>query len=184
MLLDEPFAALDAGLRSSLRDDVTAALRAQGTAAIVVTHDQSEAQSIADDVVVMLDGAVAQAGSPQEIHTSPRSRRVAEFVGDAVILAADRDGATAVCVLGEVAVHGPGSRPGVVVVRPEQVVAEPDPSGPFEVDRAVFTGPDCVTTVRHVDTGVTVRMRATGPALSVGDRTTLRVTGSVMFLPG
>ncbi|MGJ0118298.1 ABC transporter ATP-binding protein [Williamsia sp. MIQD14] len=183
VLLDEPFAALDAGLRSSLRDDVTAALRAQGTAAIVVTHDQAEALSIADDVVVMLDGHVAQAGTPQEIYTSPLSRRVAEFVGDAVILDADRDSATASCVLGDVAVHGPGSGHGVVVVRPEQVVAEPDPYGPFQIDRITFTGPDSVTMLRHVDTGVLVRSRAAGRDLTVGDRAGLNVTGSTMFLP-
>jgi iron(III) transport system ATP-binding protein len=184
VLLDEPFAALDAGLRSSLRDDVTAALRAQGTAAIVVTHDQGEALSIADDVVVMLDGTVAQAGTPQEIYTSPRSRRVAEFVGDAVVLGAVRDGVTATCILGEVAVHGPGSGRGIVVVRPEQVVAEADPAGPFEVDRVVFTGPDSLTTLRHVDTGITVLSRATGRPLSVGDRAGVHVRGSAMFLPG
>ncbi|WP_299570089.1 ABC transporter ATP-binding protein [uncultured Williamsia sp.] len=183
VLLDEPFAALDAGLRASLRDDVTSALREQGTAAIVVTHDQAEALSIADDVVVMLDGAVAQAGVAQEIYTRPRSRRVAEFVGDSVILDADRVGATATCVLGEIAVHGGGSGRGVVVVRPEQVVAESDPNGAFEVDRVTFTGPDTVTTMRHRDSGVSVRMRATGPHPPASGPHRVRVTGSTMFLP-
>ncbi|MBT0567453.1 ABC transporter ATP-binding protein [Williamsia sp. CHRR-6] len=182
VLLDEPFAALDAGLRSSLRDVVTLALRAQRTAAIVVTHDQAEALSIADDIVVLLDGAVAQAGSPQEVYSRPQSGHVAQFVGEGVLLDAVGNGATATCVLGEVAVHGHSAGRGLVVVRPEQVVATADGTGAFAVDRVTFTGPDTMATMRHNDTGVVVRTRMSGSAPAVGGRVGLRVTGSVMFL--
>ncbi|MEE2034899.1 ABC transporter ATP-binding protein, partial [Rhodococcus chondri] len=68
VLLDEPFSALDAGLRSSLRADVRALLREQAVAAVLVTHDQAEALAIADHVAVMLDGRIAQLGTPQEVY--------------------------------------------------------------------------------------------------------------------
>jgi iron(III) transport system ATP-binding protein len=67
VLLDEPFAALDAQLRSKLREDVRAILRAANATAILVTHDQEEALSIADQVAILREGTVAQIGSPRSI---------------------------------------------------------------------------------------------------------------------
>ena len=92
VLLDEPFAALDATLRTSLREEVASILRAAGTSALLVTHDQEEALSLADVVVVMRDGAVEQIGSPEALYDHPVSRWVAEFVGTAEVLAGEGDG--------------------------------------------------------------------------------------------
>ena len=86
ILLDEPFAALDAGLREALREEVAAILRAAGTSALLVTHDQAEALSLADAVAVLRDGRVEQTGSPEEVYERPRSRWVAEFLGEADVL--------------------------------------------------------------------------------------------------
>ena len=68
VLLDEPFASLDAGLRDALRAEVAGILRAAGTSALLVTHDQAEALSLAGTVAVMRDGRVEQVGTPEEIY--------------------------------------------------------------------------------------------------------------------
>jgi iron(III) transport system ATP-binding protein len=86
VLMDEPFASLDASLREALREEVVAILRAAGASALLVTHDQQEALSLADVVVVMRGGRVEQAGPPQEVYDHPANRWVAEFLGAAEVL--------------------------------------------------------------------------------------------------
>jgi len=86
VLLDEPFSALDASLRAEVRHDVREALRADGATAVLVTHDQGEAMSEADQVAVMRAGRIVQAGSPGEIYGDPADAWVADFVGAAVLL--------------------------------------------------------------------------------------------------
>ncbi len=86
VLLDEPFSALDAGLRVTLRDEVAATLRATGTTAVLVTHDQTEALSMADTVAVMRDGAILQLGSPTEVYQRPVDLWSARFLGEVVEL--------------------------------------------------------------------------------------------------
>ena len=82
VLLDEPFAALDATLRTSLREEVAAILRAAGASALLVTHDQQEALSLADVVVVMRDGAVEQVGLPRGPLRPPRQPLGRRVPGD------------------------------------------------------------------------------------------------------
>jgi iron(III) transport system ATP-binding protein len=86
VLLDEPFAALDPVLRAELRTEVRALLSAQGVTGILVTHDQSEALSVADYVAVMNGGEILQFGTPAAVYGRPASPWVANFVGDAVFL--------------------------------------------------------------------------------------------------
>src|SRR5579862_7005815 len=86
LLLDEPLSALDAKIRISLRQDIRALQRELGITSIFVTHDQEEALSISDRIVVMNDGRVEQVGSPLEIYNFPRTRFVASFVGTLNIL--------------------------------------------------------------------------------------------------
>ncbi|WBU54474.1 ABC transporter ATP-binding protein [Paracoccus sp. SCSIO 75233] len=81
LLLDEPLSALDAKVRVSLRDDIRAIQRELGITAIFVTHDQEEALSISDRVVVMHQGRADQIGTPAEIYNRPATRFVASFVG-------------------------------------------------------------------------------------------------------
>ncbi|WP_138465890.1 ABC transporter ATP-binding protein [Poseidonocella sp. HB161398] len=81
LLLDEPLSALDAKIRVSLRDDIRAIQRELGITTIFVTHDQEEALSISDRVVVMHQGRADQTGSPAEIYNRPATRFVAGFVG-------------------------------------------------------------------------------------------------------
>ncbi|WP_321915801.1 ABC transporter ATP-binding protein [Paraburkholderia sp. J11-2] len=81
LLLDEPLSALDAKIRISLRQDIRALQRELGITSIFVTHDQEEALSISDRIVVMNEGRVEQVGTPAEIYNFPRTRFVASFVG-------------------------------------------------------------------------------------------------------
>jgi len=86
LLLDEPLSALDAKIRISLRQDIRALQRELGITSIFVTHDQEEALSISDRIVVMNEGRVEQVGTPLEIYNYPRTRFVASFVGTLNIL--------------------------------------------------------------------------------------------------
>jgi len=86
VLLDEPFANLDASLRDELRADVVAALRARGTSAVLVTHDRDEALQLGDRVAVMRDGRILQVGAPESVYETPVDRFVAAFLGDAAFL--------------------------------------------------------------------------------------------------
>jgi iron(III) transport system ATP-binding protein len=82
ILLDEPFANLDATLRARVREEMRQILEANGVCALLVTHDQEEALSFADRVAVMIDGRILQTGTPEEIYHRPISAQVAEFIGD------------------------------------------------------------------------------------------------------
>ncbi|PMI06108.1 phosphonate ABC transporter ATP-binding protein, partial [Vibrio splendidus] len=81
LLLDEPLSALDAKVRTHLRDEICQLQRKLGITTIMVTHDQDEALTMADRIVVMNHGVIEQVGAPQEIYQKPVSRFVAEFVG-------------------------------------------------------------------------------------------------------
>jgi iron(III) transport system ATP-binding protein len=129
VLLDEPFASLDAGLREGTGRAVAQALRAAGATGVLVTHDQGEALSLADQVAVMREGRLVQIGTPDDVYASPVDTGVAEFVGAAVVLPAVVHGELADCVLGSIQVR-PGSTQGAAqaLIRPEQVELRPDAS--------------------------------------------------------
>lgn len=147
MLLDEPFSALDAGLRVATRKAVSQTLEQAGVTTILVTHDQTEALSFADQVAVMRDGRLAQIGSPFVVYTRPADRATAEFLGDAVILEAWLEGSLALCSLGGIPVRRPPVQGKVnLMLRPEQIrIASGGPIRGRVVDTDYF-GPE--TTVR------------------------------------
>jgi iron(III) transport system ATP-binding protein len=142
VLLDEPFASLDAHMRASVRADVQQICRTAGTTAILVTHDQDEALSMADRVAVLRDGKIVQYAAPQDLYTRPADPALARFVGDANLLdgqlvepgqpgpPGDQAGSGARTVdtaLGRLAVEMagaavPGSGSVTVLIRPEQLV--------------------------------------------------------------
>jgi len=137
LLLDEPLSALDAKIRVSLREDIRALQRELGITSIFVTHDQEEALSISDRIVVMNDGRVEQIGSPLDIYNFPRTRFVASFVGTLNILA----GRVIDPGSGRIAVDGQElvtSRPlppddagkeRLLALRPEAIILEPPSNG-------------------------------------------------------
>ena len=86
VLLDEPFASLDAHMRASVRADVQQICRTAGTTAILVTHDQDEALSMADRVAVLRDGRIVQYAAPQDLYMRPADPLLARFIGDANLL--------------------------------------------------------------------------------------------------
>ncbi|MEM6453541.1 MAG: ABC transporter ATP-binding protein [Acidobacteriota bacterium] len=138
VLLDESFASLDASLRRQVRDDVRAILARAAVTGVLVTHDQEEALSLGDRVVVMHAGRVEQVGDPLTVYHRPASLRVARFLGDGQLLACRVDGPIARCALGEVSCVGPlardgGTHPartdggdaGQMLVRPEDMDVRP-----------------------------------------------------------
>jgi iron(III) transport system ATP-binding protein len=122
MLLDEPFSALDTGLRVSTRKAVAKLLGDAGITTILVTHDQSEALSFADQVAVMRAGRLVQAGRPIDLYTRPADEATASFLGESIVLPANVTDGWADCALGRVAVNDSG-RSGVanIMLRPEQL---------------------------------------------------------------
>ncbi len=86
LLMDEPFSNLDVELRERLALEVRGILRAEGTTAILVTHDQNEAFAVADEIGIMHDGHIQQWDSPYNLYHRPRNRFVADFVGQGVFL--------------------------------------------------------------------------------------------------
>ncbi|HLH97287.1 MAG TPA: ABC transporter ATP-binding protein [Xanthobacteraceae bacterium] len=128
MLLDEPFSALDTALRESMRRAVGRILRAAGMTTILVTHDQAEALSFADQLAVLRGGRLVQVGSPRDLYSKPVDRDTATFLGDALILSAELEDGWARCRLGRVAA-ATGARRGAaeIMLRPEQVSLEPAP---------------------------------------------------------
>lgn len=181
VLMDEPFSALDASLRHSVRTDIRATLRKLGVAAIVVTHDQEEALSLADQVAVMQAGRIVQVGAPDEIYRSPADSGIARLVGNAVVLSGQCIRGCVSSCLGDIPVNG-GDGAGTVMLRPEQIVLLPATPGlpTGEVDQVTFFGHDADVRV-HLDTGETVVARIQGD-LPRG-RVSLRVHGTGCFYP-
>ncbi len=187
VLLDEPFSALDAGLRASVRADVRTALHTAGATAVLVTHDQEEALSTADVVAVVRDGRVVQAGTPEAVYRAPADLDVARFVGEAVVVLARASGGLARTPLGVLALAGGGADgEGTVVIRPEQVrLLDAGQGSPARVLDTVFYGHDASVRL-EVRTGkgapLAVLCRTQGP-LPTGDQVGVAVDGPVTWFP-
>ncbi|MGO8102231.1 ABC transporter ATP-binding protein [Rhizobium leguminosarum] len=150
MLLDEPFSALDTGLRENMRKAVARVLQAAGITTILVTHDQEEALTFADQVAVLREGRLIQAGSPQSLYLHPRDRETALFLGDAVLLPAIIRNGLADCALGRVAVEGSRQGKAEIMLRPEQIRVVADESDRNYGGRVVeveFGGAVCTVAV-------------------------------------
>ncbi|MDT0439022.1 MULTISPECIES: ABC transporter ATP-binding protein [Streptomyces] len=127
LLLDEPLSHLDAAQRDTTRREVKRIQRDLGHTAILVTHDQEEALSLADRIAVMRDGVIEQLGTAHEIYDHPATRFVADFVGEPAInllpavTAPDGRAAVSGAVLLPLPVRLPPGREVVVGVRPEDL---------------------------------------------------------------
>ena len=186
VLLDEPFAALDATLRQRLREEVMEILRAAGTSALLVTHDQSEALSLADTVAVMRAGAIEQTGSPQEVYERPGSRWVAEFLGDVVVLPGTAAAGKVDCALGTFSAGAELDGDVDIVIRPESVGVGYRPghgegTGAI-VRQRTFYGHDQMLHLELED-GSRVRSRRLGfPAWHPGDHVRVWLDGPASVL--
>jgi iron(III) transport system ATP-binding protein len=186
VLLDEPFSSLDAGLREETRLAVSTALVATGATAVLVTHDQAEALSMADQVAVLRGGRLVQLTDPRTLYRSPRDLDVATFVGEAVVLDAEVHGGTAHCALGAVRCEGTvADGPARVLLRPEQLRLSPPAPGAVvaRVGGLDFYGHDSRVWLTLPDGG-TVSARLDGSDLpAVGDDVAVTVRGTALAFP-
>jgi putative spermidine/putrescine transport system ATP-binding protein len=131
LLLDEPLSALDAATRVSMRDEVRRIQKMNNIAALLITHDQDEALSLADRIAVLRDGRLVQYDEPHRIYDRPSNAFVANFVGRANLFEATAvDAASVRCAFGTLHVPEHGLQPGAstnLLVRPERL--EPAPPG-------------------------------------------------------
>jgi iron(III) transport system ATP-binding protein len=149
VLLDEPFSSLDATLRGDLRREVELILRDAEATALLVTHDQEEALSLADRLAVMREGRIVQVGAPEEVYGRPASRWAAQFVGEVNVLAgvAREDGVET--ELGRFDLRAPATGTVHVAVRPEQLELTARHDGNAEVVSREFRGHDVLYRLRH-----------------------------------
>ena len=184
VLLDEPFSALDAELRGQLREEVRQVLRAEGATAVLVTHDQEEALSLADRVAVLREGKSIQVGSPSEIYNSPADVGIATFLGESVLVDGKVSGGKILTDLGSLSAlnNVAEGATGVVAIRSENFYLQPNPTGDSEVVGRVFFGHDALVEVQTPK--LRIRARSNGPfAPEVGMRVTVWVRGAVNFYP-
>ena len=99
LLFDEPLSNLDARLRREMREEIRTLQQRLGLTVAYVTHDQSEALAVSDQIIVMDHGVIAQAGTPQELYEYPTSEFVAGFMGEAMLFPAQAN-ASGVVTLG------------------------------------------------------------------------------------
>jgi iron(III) transport system ATP-binding protein len=196
VLLDEPFDALDASLRPQVGGEVCAALRESGATALLVTHDQQEALSLADFVAVMRDGAIAQSADPRALYRDPVDADLASFLGDAVLLAGELHQDGVHTALGDLRARGSraaGQRTATAMLRPEQILCGTPVAG-LACGRVLgvrFYGHDAAIEVELLDSlapvlggpGLRVMARAAGHRLPVaGEEVSLKVEGSALVL--
>ena len=189
VLLDEPFSSLDTSLRATTGQAVVRALHAAGATAILVTHDQDEALSLADQVAVMRSGRLVQAASPRDLYRSPVDADVARFVGGATALPAHvRDG-VASCILGDLPLaRACPDGAAEVLVRPEQVrldSAAHEARVEARVTEVSFYGHDAACRLDLQPDGPALVARLVGLDVpEVGSVVKVGVAGGVVAFPG
>ena len=196
LLFDEPLSNLDAKLRVYMRNEIHKIQRKVGITSIYVTHDQSEAMSLSDKVIIMNAGNVEQIGSPQEIYTAPASEFVADFIGVANILPATvvaNDGEEITVELLGIRCTKKASNPDLkagdkikVVARPEALSLADTGDIPCTVLSSIFMGESQDFEVEAA--GETVKVKEYNPGLrpmfKEGEQVFLKVDpGSLHLIP-
>jgi iron(III) transport system ATP-binding protein len=184
VLLDEPFSSLDVSLRGEIRAEVQRILRTEGVTAVLVTHDQEEALSFGDQVAVMLDGRLAQVGTPEGAYQRPASPAVALFLGEANLISGEVSAGVMHTELGPVELAADDG-PAMVALRPEDLDLEMVPEGPNRVVEVHYYGHDQLVTV-ELPSGARVRARlAADRRFPVGSAVLARsISGRVVVFPG
>ena len=153
VLLDEPFSSLDASLRADLRREVELILRDAGTGAILVTHDQEEALTLADRLALMRDGRIVQIGSPEDVYAQPAERWAAQFVGEVNVLPGVLRGGAVYTDVGSFDLTSPAATAEHesvhIAVRPEQLELRAGREPNAEVIEREFRGHDVLYRLRH-----------------------------------
>ncbi|NDK88741.1 ABC transporter ATP-binding protein [Gordonia desulfuricans] len=176
--LDEPFSALDASLRASLRTEVRRMILDDGGTGLLVTHDREEALAMADQVLVLIDGRIRQIGTPQEVYASPRDAEVAALFGPVSVVDAVADTDRARCTLGEVDLATRGHGPGRLLIRAADVGCR----RAHEMDAGAGTVAAVVTGTEYAGDRTVVTAQITGVTAQVTGMsgTANQVTGTVL----
>lgn len=147
LLFDEPLSNLDAKLRRQVREDIRTIQQDLGLTVVYVTHDQEEALAVSDEIVVMRNAAIAQIGTPRQLYDAPNDRFVADFIGEANLLACQ-----IVATEGDIATieiegyrhalphRGLSQGPAVLAVRPSRLIIDADQGIPATVTKATYVG--------------------------------------------
>jgi iron(III) transport system ATP-binding protein len=192
VLLDEPFSSLDAGLRAQTREATAAALAERKATTLLVTHDQAEALSFADQVAIVRQGRLGQVGPPAEVYAHPADPELAQFLGDAVVLPGRARGSLAHCALGVVDLVDPAHGPVELVLRPEQIQLAGGGSGfPRQTGAVVavvrgvdYYGHDALVDLDLPGAGAPVLARLSGASLpSPGSEVSIHVVGAASAFP-
>ncbi|HEX4429194.1 MAG TPA: ABC transporter ATP-binding protein [Frankiaceae bacterium] len=192
VLLDEPFAALDASLRSEVRRDITRILEETGTTTVLVTHDQDEALSMAGQVAVLRAGLIAQAGVPAQIYQHPVDPELAQFLGEANLLPARVESAGLTCALGLLTAASDADHEGdsaTVMIRPEQLQLQANRTAdavPATIMAVEYHGHEALLTlsVTNDSSALTLRARTPpAPGMAPGAEVFVRVAGEVHCWP-
>lgn len=183
VLLDEPFSSLDAGLRETTRGEVREILRLAGATALLVTHDQEEAMTFADQLLVLRDGALEQAGKPESVYAAPRTAFVASFLGKTNLLHARVQGGRAETSLGSFALETAlASGNTMLSIRPEDLrFSQTGTAG--EIVARDFKGHDITFTVKTKDNLLLVQTAAPDPR-RVGDQVFIELIGQPIAVRG
>jgi len=183
LLFDEPLSNLDAKLRRRMRSEIRALQQRLGITAVYVTHDQAEALAISDTVVVMNLGRVEQVGGPEDLYQRPASAFVADFIGEANLLAARFDGSR-LEVAGHTVPHvQPGAPTGAVrvLVRPEALGFAPQ-GIPGTISSVAYLGPVTEYTVATPAGEVMLAPPAELGRRPPGEAVHLEITGPGLYV--
>lgn len=193
VLLDEPFKSLDATMRSELRRDVGRVLRETGSTTVLVTHDQEEALSLADQIALLHDGAMSAVGGPRELYGSPPDVSAASSLGEVNVIPARVEGGRARCLLGAVELRDRGRAgpegPADLLLRPEQLLLHDRPRDGTvraEVIDLQYFGHDALALVRVGEAErqtLTARVPG-GQALAAGQDVWVEVVGAGLTRAG
>ena len=168
-LFDEPLSNLDAALRGQTRVEITKLHRELGATTVYVTHDQVEAMTMADRVVVLRDGAIEQVGTPLELYDHPANTFVAQFIGQPQMNVVDTKKLPASFGIG-------GPADGFIGVRPEHVTVKRSGEGalPAKVEVVESLGLDTIIYANVGDVQLIARQN-TRTALKAGDAVALEI---------
>ena len=176
ILLDEPFSALDEQLRRQIREDMIAALRANGKSAVFVSHDREEALQYADRIAVMKQGSILQTAAPHELYRQPADLETALFIGEGISLPAtlNADG-TADSELGRLPVGNtlPAGTRGTLLIRPEQFSFNCPNTHAAELSATIL---NAIPKARHIQIPY-------APDFSDGTQTRIYLNSEALFFP-
>ena len=185
ILLDEPFAALDAVFRDELRTEVIGLLRSLGSTALLVTHDREEALVSSDRVILMREGQVAQSGTPEEVYEAPNSAETAASTGDVLTLPALKSSLGVIDYpLSTSRNSNADGQSGYVVIRPEEIrVSKVSGQGQEGVLTHIdYYGHDAMLTIDLANSSTMIRARVAGPAeFNIGQKVYLEHVGPIRY---